>query len=196
MDGLLELGLIGLSFAWTAEFFRTCNKTVAYPERVAKVQLGGCAMSDVVSSDRIEKRIQLKASRERVWRAVTDSKEFGTWFKCALEGPFQVGKAIKGNITHPGYEHLKFEWIVERMDAPSVFTYRWHPAAIDTKVDYSTEEMTKVELRLEEKDGGTLLTVTESGFDKIPAARRAEAFRMNEGGWTQQMKNIEAHLAR
>jgi uncharacterized protein YndB with AHSA1/START domain len=152
-------------------------------------------MSDVVTSDRIEKRIQLKASRARVWKALTDSKEFGAWFKCALEGPFEVGKPIKGRITYPGFEHLTFEWIVERMDEPDVFSYRWHPHAVDPKADYSHEEMTRVEFRLEEAEGGTKLTVTESGFDKIPAARRAEAFRMNDGGWAAQMKNIEAHLA-
>jgi uncharacterized protein YndB with AHSA1/START domain len=196
MDGILELGLIAFSLAWAAELLFSRNKTVACLTDAAKVQLGGCAMNDVVNTDRIEKRIQLEASRERVWRAVTDSQEFGTWFKCALEGPFQVGKPIKGRITHPGYEHLTFEWLVDRMDAPSVFAYRWHPYAVDPKVDYSGEETTRVEFRLEEKDGGTLLTVTESGFDKIPAARRAEAVRMNDGGWTAQMKNIEAYLAK
>lgn len=149
-----------------------------------------------MSTDRIEKRIELKASRERVWRALSDHREFGAWFACALEGPFEVGKPVKGRITHPGYEHLTFEWIVDRMDAPSVFAYRWHPYAVDPEVDYSGEKMTSVVFRLEEKDGGTLLTVTESGFDELPAARRAEAFRMNEGGWAQQMKNIEAHLAK
>lgn len=146
-------------------------------------------------TDRIEKQIHLEASRSRVWRAVTDAKEFGAWFRCAFEGTFEPGKSIRGQILYPGYEHLTIELHVERMDAESVFSFRWHPHATDPKVDYSHEPTTLCEFRLEEKDGGTLLTLTESGFDGIPADRRATAFRANAGGWEEQLKNIAKHLA-
>lgn len=146
-------------------------------------------------TDRIEKRIQLKASRSRVWRAVTDAKEFGTWFRCAFEGTFEPGKTARGKILYPGYEHLTISIDIERMEPESVFSFRWHPHATDPKVDYSHEPKTLCEFRLEDKDGGTLLTLTESGFDGIPAERRATAFRANGGGWEEQMKNIEKHLA-
>jgi uncharacterized protein YndB with AHSA1/START domain len=146
-------------------------------------------------SDRIEKRIELKAPVSRVWRALTDYREFGEWFKVKLEGPFVAGKFSRGNITHPGYEHLQMEVLVEKIEPEQLFSFTWHPYAVDPKVDYSTETPTLVEFRLEPTEKGTLLTVTESGFDKLPSSRRAEAFRMNEGGWIQQMKNIESHVA-
>jgi uncharacterized protein YndB with AHSA1/START domain len=146
------------------------------------------------TSDRIEKKIVLRAPRARVWRALTDAAEFGAWFRVKLEGQFAVGQSIRGNITHPGYEHLTMEVFVERMDDPKLFSFRWHPYAIDPKVDYSSEPTTLVEFRLEETAEGTVLTVVESGFDRIPAERRAEAFRMNEGGWAAQMENIQRHV--
>jgi uncharacterized protein YndB with AHSA1/START domain len=147
-------------------------------------------------TDRIEKRIELNATPARVWRALTDHREFGQWFRVKLEGPFQPGKSTRGRITYPGYEHLVMEIVVERIEPGRLFSFRWHPYAVDPKVDYSKEPMTLVEFRLEKTagGGGTLLVVTESGFDAIPAARRDEAFRMNSGGWTQQLKNIEAHV--
>jgi uncharacterized protein YndB with AHSA1/START domain len=146
-------------------------------------------------SDRIEKRIELKAPVSRVWRALTDYKEFGEWFRVKIDGPFVEGQVSTGHITHPGYEHLKWEAVVQKMEPERVFSYTWHPAAVDSKKDYSKEPQTLVEFRLEKTETGTLLVVTESGFDKIPSERRLEAFRMNEGGWTQQMKNIESHVA-
>jgi uncharacterized protein YndB with AHSA1/START domain len=147
------------------------------------------------STDRIEKQVILKASRSRVWRALTDAGEFGTWFRVKLDGPFEVGKTVRGNITYPGYEHLKMEVVVERMEAERSFAFRWHPNAVDPNVDYSSEPSTLVEFRLEESAGGTALTIVESGFDRIPQARRDEAFRMNASGWAEQMKNIERHVA-
>jgi len=144
--------------------------------------------------NRIEKRIELKAPVSRVWRALTDYREFGEWFRVNLEGPFAPGKTARGNITYPGYEHLKFEAVVQKMDPEKLFSLTWHPYAIDPQTDYSTETPTLVEFKLEETASGTLLTVTESGFDKIPANRRAEAFRMNEGGWATQLENIKKHL--
>jgi uncharacterized protein YndB with AHSA1/START domain len=145
-------------------------------------------------NDRIEKRIELKAPVSRVWRALTDYREFGEWFGVKLEGPFVAGQVSRGQITYPGYEHLKLEAVVEKMEPERVFSFTWHPYAIDPKMDYSKETPTLVEFRLEKTATGTVLLVTESGFDKIPAGRRAEAFRMNDGGWTEQMKNIEKHV--
>lgn len=146
------------------------------------------------STDRIEKQIHLKAPVSRVWRALTDYREFGQWFRVNLEGPFVPGKKTRGRITHPGYEHVVMEVLVEKIEPERLFSFRWHPYAIDPKVDYSKEQTTLVEFRLEQSPAGTLLRVTESGFDKVPVARRDEAFRMNDGGWTAQIKNIEAHV--
>ncbi len=146
-------------------------------------------------NDRIEKRIELKAPVSRVWRALTDYREFGEWFRVKLDGPFVPGQVSRGHITYPGYEHLKWEAVVQAMEPERLFSFTWHPAAVDPQADYSKEPSTLVEFRLEPIPGGTLLLLTESGFDKIPADRRAEAFRQNEGGWTEQMKNIEAHVA-
>ena len=145
-------------------------------------------------ADRIEKTIDLKAPVQRVWRALTDHEEFGRWFRVKLEAPFAVGRTARGRITHPGYEHVEWKAEVTAMDAPRLFAFTWRPYAIDPDVDYSREEPTLVEFRLEPKGEGTRLTLVESGFDKVPAHRRDEAFRMNEGGWAQQMENIRAHV--
>jgi len=149
----------------------------------------------VTDTDRIEKRVVLRAPRSRVWRAITDAQEFGAWFGVKLEGPFAEGAAARGKITYPGYEHLTMEVLVERVEPERYFAYRWHPYAIDATVDYSAEPATLVEFRLDDADEGTVLTIVESGFDRIPLARRAEAFRMNDGGWTAQAKNIERHVS-
>ena len=146
-------------------------------------------------NDRIEKRIELAAPISRVWRALTDYREFGQWFGVKLEGPFRVGQVSRGHITHPGYENLKWEAVVQNMELERLFSFTWHPYAIDAKIDYSEETPTLVEFRLEGTASGTLLLVTESGFDKVPSHRRFDAFRMNDGGWAQQLKNIEKHVA-
>ncbi len=145
-------------------------------------------------NQRIEKRIELKAPVSRVWRALTDYREFGEWFRVKLDGPFVPGQVSSGYITWPGYEHLKWEAVVQEMEPEQYFAYTWHPYAVDPSVDYSTETPTLVEFRLEKKADGTLLTVTESGFEDVPAERREEAFRKNDGGWAQQMKNIETYV--
>jgi len=150
--------------------------------------------STMTNANAIEKRIELRAPRARVWRALTDAAEFGAWFGVKLEGSFEVGKSVRGRITHAGYEHVVFEMTIERMDAQTLFAYRWHPYAIEPTVDYSKEPTTLVEFRLEEASGGTVLTLVESGFDRIPPHRRAEAFRMNAQGWTEQMENIRRHV--
>ena len=146
-------------------------------------------------SDRIEKRVELKAPVSRVWRALTDYREFGEWFRVKLEGPFVPGQVSRGNITYPGYEHLKWEVTVQTMEAERVFSFTWHPYAVDPTVDYSKETPTLVEFRLEETPMGTLLVLTESGFDKVPAERRAEAFLRNDNGWSIQLGNIASYVS-
>jgi uncharacterized protein YndB with AHSA1/START domain len=149
-----------------------------------------------MANDRIEKQIDLQAPVSRVWRALTDYREFGEWFLVKLEGPFVAGQVSSGQLTHPGYEHLRMEVVVQKIEPERYFSYTWHPYAIDPTVDYSQETPTLVEFRLEKSAKGTLLKVMESGFEKIPSARRLEAFRMNDNGWGQQLKNIESHVAK
>jgi uncharacterized protein YndB with AHSA1/START domain len=146
------------------------------------------------SSDRIEKVLLLKAPRARVWRAITDIKEFGKWLNVQLEAPFEPGKPAVGRVTLKEYEHVRWEMTVERMDAERLFSFKWHPFAVDQGVDYSGEEPTLVEFLLEDAPGGTKLTVVESGFDRVPVARRAKAFQMNEMGWGMVVKSIEKSL--
>jgi uncharacterized protein YndB with AHSA1/START domain len=143
----------------------------------------------------IDKQIDLKAPMARVWRALTDYREFGQWFGVKLEQPFAVGQVARGHITNPGYEHLILEATVVSLEPERLFSFTWHPYAIDPAVDYSAEPTTLVEFRLEKIAAGTRLRVTESGFDKIPAARRSLALRMNDGGWAHQVKSIERYVA-
>ena len=146
--------------------------------------------------DRIEKRIELKAPVSRVWRAITDHREFGEWFGVTLEGPFAPGRVVSGKMNNPKYQHVKWEATVKEVQPERLFSYTWHPYAVDPNVDYSKETPTLVEFQLKEIPTGTLLVVSESGFEKIPARRRDEAFRMDDGGWTSQIKNIERHVER
>lgn len=145
-------------------------------------------------TDRIEKTIDIDAPVARVWRAITDHEEFGAWFRVKLDQPFKPGAESSGFITHPGYEHIRWRATVVAMREPSLFSFTWHPYAIDPEVDYSGETPTLVEFRLEPKGQGTHLTISESGFDKIPAARRPDALRMNDSGWAQQVLNIKSHV--
>jgi uncharacterized protein YndB with AHSA1/START domain len=146
-------------------------------------------------SNVIEKQIELKAPVSRVWRALTDHNEFGEWFRVKLENPFVPGEVSRGRILYPGYEHVTWEATVKKMEPEKLFSFTWHPYAVDPKQDYSSEPATLVEFKLEPKGSGTLLTLTESGFDALPKDRAFEAFRSNEGGWTEQMKNIERHVS-
>ncbi len=148
----------------------------------------------MTDTDRIEKKILLRAPRSRVWRALTDAAEFGQWFQVKLATGFAVGERVTGRITHPGYEHVTLELVVERMEAEQLFSFRWHPYAVEPDVDYSQEPMTLVEFRLAAQAGGTLLTVVESGFDRVPAGRRDLALRMNSQGWSAQLDNIRRHV--
>ncbi|WP_229266542.1 SRPBCC family protein [Leptospira sp. severe_002] len=145
-------------------------------------------------SDRIEKTIDLKAPVSRVWKALTDYREFGQWFRVKVETPFVPGQPATGQITYPGYEHIRWNVIIQKMEPERLFSLTWHPYAIDPNVDYSGEPQTLVEFTLEPTANGTRLRVVESGFDKIPAHRRAEAYRMNDGGWAAQVQNIKEHL--
>jgi uncharacterized protein YndB with AHSA1/START domain len=146
-------------------------------------------------TDRIEKSIEINAPVSRVWRALTDHHEFGTWFRVRLETPFKPGEVTRGRITYPGYENLRFEATVVRLEPERLFAFTWHPCALDPQVDYSGETPTLVEFTLSPSSAGSLLRVVESGFDKLPRHRRDEAFRMNEGGWDIQMNNISQHVA-
>jgi len=160
-----------------------------------------------MNSDRIEKQICLKAPRERVWRAISDSTAFGTWFGVKFDGPFVSGATMTGRITptqvdpevakmQEPYTGKPFVIVVDCVQPMSRFAFRWHPFAIDPDIDYSQEPMTLVAFELADALGGTLLKITESGFDQIPIERRAQAFQANDGGWTHQSKLIEKYLAR
>ena len=146
-----------------------------------------------MNTDRIEKKIFLRAPRARVWNALADARQFGAWFGVEFEGPFQPGARLKGRLTIKEYSHMTLEVMVERVEPETLFSYRWHPYAVDPNVDYSREPTTLVTFELEDAPEGTLLTIVESGFDGIPAHRRDEAFRMNDHGWTEQTENIARH---
>ncbi len=157
--------------------------------------------------DVIRKEITLRANLPKVWRAISDADEFGQWFGVRFDGPFEAGKSMTGHITptvvndeiaahQKPYEGMPFAMVVEAIEPQTLFAFRWHPYAIDKDKDYSAEPMTLVSFALNEVEGGVHLTITESGFDKIPLMRRAEAFRMNDGGWQAQAGLIEAWLAR
>lgn len=148
------------------------------------------------STDRIEKQILLKAPRSRVWRALSNAEEFGSWFGVNFTGKqFVAGQSVQGTLTYAGYEHIVVSVEIERIEPEHHLSWRWHPAAIDPSYDYASEPTTLVVFELTEADSGTLLRVVESGFDRIPASRRENAFRMNSGGWDHQMANIEKHVA-
>jgi len=149
------------------------------------------------SSDRIERKVLIKATRTRVWRAVSDAAEFGSWFGVDFKGKsFVAGKHVQGKITYPGYEHLTMDVLIERVVPERLLSWRWHPAAIDPAVDYSKEPTTLVVFELEEVEGGVTLSVVESGLDEIPLDRRASVFRLNSSGWDQQMENVKKHVAK
>jgi uncharacterized protein YndB with AHSA1/START domain len=147
-----------------------------------------------MSTDRIEKIIILRAPRSRVWRALAHAEEFGAWFGMALEGAFAPGAHLTGRITAPGHEHMIIGITIERVE-PELLSYRWHPYAVEPGVDYAGEPTTLVEFHLTEVADGTQLTVVESGFDRLPPARRATAFRMNDEGWDEQITNIARYVA-
>ncbi len=151
------------------------------------------------ATDRIEKSIEIHAPMQRVWEAITDYRQFSQWFRVNLETAFVVGEKSSGQITYPGYEHVRMEVMVTAIEPIQYFAFQWHPYAVDPNTDYSSEPPTLVEFRLKMSetaaDGSvTLLEVSESGFDALPASRRDEAFRMNEGGWSAQINNIRDYV--
>lgn len=146
-------------------------------------------------SDRIEKSIDLKAPVSRVWRALTDYREFNAWFHVDFDRPFEVGQVSRGHVTYPGYEHKLLTATVKTMKPETEFAYTWHPGPVDPTVDYTKENPTLVEFRLEPIEGGTRLRVTESGFDGLPAHRRADVYRANDAGWPTQLQNLVDHVA-
>jgi uncharacterized protein YndB with AHSA1/START domain len=163
-------------------------------------------MSETVP-DRIEKQVRLRAPLARVWQALTDAQEFGQWFGVRFDGPFVAGAAVRGVITPTGvdaaiathqapYAGTPFVITVDRIEPQRLFSFRWNPSGADAGADAPDEPSTLVVFTLEEQAGGVLLTVTESGFDRIPLARRAKAFTANEEGWKMQMTLIEKYLAR
>lgn len=160
----------------------------------------------MTTSDRIVKSIVLRAPQSRVWRAISDAEAFGTWFGVAFDGKFAAGKTMTGKIvptkvdadiakSQEPYSGTAFEVVIDRIEPERLFSFRWHPFAIDPKVDYSQEEKTLVVFEIEALDDkSTKVTITESGFDKVPLARRAQAFSMNEGGWEVQTKLLEKYV--
>lgn len=148
----------------------------------------------IPSSDTIEKTLILKAPQARVWHALTDHEAFGAWFRVRIDGPFVPGERSTGQLRVPGYEHVKWNATVQAMRPQELFSYTWHPYAVDEDVDYSAETPTLVEFRLEPVKEGTRLTVRETGFDLLPSHRRPDAFRMNSLGWGAQMENVRAHV--
>ena len=157
-------------------------------------------------TDRIEKQVLLNASRERVWHALSEAEQFGTWFGVRFDGPFVAGEELTGRIVptqvdenvaamQKPYEGTAFTWVVETIEPMQRIAFRWHPYSVEKNVDYESEPMTLIVFELHDAPGGILLTVTESGFDKLPPERRAKAFAANEGGWSHQMELIRKYLA-
>ena len=160
-----------------------------------------------MSPDRIEKTILLRAPLKRVWRALSDSTEFGNWFGMRFNAPFAPGATMTAVIVpttvnqevakmQKPYEGIPFEIKIEQMQPERLFSFRWHPGAVEPGIDYASEPTTLVVFTLEKAPDGVQLTVSESGFDQIPLARRAKAFSANEGGWTLVIKLIEEYLAK
>lgn len=145
-----------------------------------------------VDTNRIEKQVLIQAPRARVWRALTTASEFGTWFGVKISGTFAAGARLRGPVTHKGYEHYMFDIVIERFEPERLLAWRWHHS--EDPSDGTTGPTTQVLFELEEADGGTMLRVVESGFDALPASRREQVFRQNEGGWTQQVENIARHV--
>ena len=145
-------------------------------------------------TDRIEKTIVLRAPRSRVWRALTQADQFSAWFGMALEGTFAPGARLTGRLTSPGHEYVTLEMVVERIEPEDLLSYRWHPYPSEPGVDVASEPMTLVEFHLADVADGTQLTVVESGFDRLPPARRVTAFGMNEQGWAEQLRHIAEYV--
>lgn len=159
-----------------------------------------------MSTDRIEKKILLRAPLERVWRAISDSGEFGVWFGVKFDGPFTPGARMRGTIVgtqvdadvakaQKQHAKISFEMTIEQIEPQRLLSFRWHPNAVEPGMDYSDEPTTLIVFALEEVSEGVMLTVTESGFDQIPLERRVKAFTANNQGWTIVITLVEKYLA-
>jgi uncharacterized protein YndB with AHSA1/START domain len=148
-------------------------------------------------TDRIERSIVINATRDKVWLALSNAEKFGSWFGARLEGQtFTAGQRARGQNTSCGHEDTFFDVVVEKVQPQDHLSFRWHPYATDHQLDRSSEEPTLVTFTLRDAPGnGTLVTVVESGFDKLPPQRRLEAFPMHTGGWEAQLKNLERHVS-
>lgn len=157
---------------------------------------GATTMNTAEVSDSITRSIVIDAPRDRVWRALSNAEEFGTWFGANLKGQtFAPGQRARGQLTYKGYEHVLLDIVVDRVEPQTLLSYRWHPYALDAAVDYDAEQPTLVTFTLKDAPGkATLLTVVESGFDQVPPGRRVEAFRMNTRGWQAQLDNVARHV--
>jgi uncharacterized protein YndB with AHSA1/START domain len=148
----------------------------------------------VAEMSKIERRVLIRAPRAKVWRALTEKGEFARWFGVEMTGTFQPGARVEMKSTHETECKGDVTWVdVQEMTPERVFSWRWHPGVTDPNLDYSREPTTLVEFRLEDAEGGTLVTVTETGFDRISLARRAGVFAQNEAGWTHQMNSLESY---
>jgi len=159
-----------------------------------------------MSTDRIEKKVLLKASVDRVWRAISDSSEYGRWFGVKFDGPFVAGQSVRGVITptqvdedvaksQEPYTGMEDTWQIVAVEPQRRLAFRWHPYPVDSDMDYSQEPTTLVEFTLSEASDGVWLQIVESGFDAIPAERRAKAFEANSGGWAAQVELVKKYLA-
>ena len=153
-------------------------------------------MTILKDQDRIEKVVDLAAPVARVWRALTDHEEFGEWFRVRLDGPFEVGETTTGRVTYPGYEHMEWVSVTEQMDHERLFAFSWPPSVIDPDTEYDAEAKVLVEFRLEPTETGTRLTITETGFQQFPEAKRLEVLRSNTEGWDIQSKNVADYVER
>jgi uncharacterized protein YndB with AHSA1/START domain len=144
--------------------------------------------------DHIERSIVIPAPRSQVWAALTDARQFGEWFRVNLRGAFEPGARVTGRVTEKDYEHIPVEMTIGKMEREKLFSWRWHPAAINPSIDYSREPTTLVEFKLEDAPGGTRLSLMESGFGDLPGERRDAAYRMNYEGWGIQMNRIEEYV--
>jgi uncharacterized protein YndB with AHSA1/START domain len=147
-------------------------------------------------TNRIDKRIEVKAPVSRVWRALTDYQQFGEWFCAKMDGPFLPGQVVRGVTTYPGHEGHQFDVVVQKIEPERLFSFTWHPYAVDTKIDYSKEPPTLVEFKLEQTEDGTVILLSESGFEKVPESRRLEAFRKNDEGWTEMIESLANYVTK
>lgn len=144
--------------------------------------------------DRLEKIVELAAPVARVWKAISDHEEFGTWFRVQLDSPFEVGATTTGHITYPNHEHVQWVSVTEQMEHERLFAFSWPPSAVDPDTEYASDAKVLVEFRLAPTENGTRLTITETGFLQFPESKRLEVLRSNAEGWNIQAKNVAAYV--